>query len=87
MSRTSRYKHIAEEHWKEIHAKKGDTEKGFKFDMDVCRQVFDAYDRDGSGYLEIPELTKLAEELWIKSHPNSPKLSRASKEVVIYGMS
>ena len=84
-----RYKNIAEQYWNETHDQHAkpreephaDGGSGFKFDPSVCRRVFDAYDRDGSGFLEIPELSKLAEELWAKFHPEKPKLSRESKDV------
>ena len=77
---TFRYKEVAEQYYNDLH-KEDSPPPGFKFDMDVCRRVFDAYDRDGSGYLEIPELSKLAEELWAKFHPEKPQLSHASKQV------
>ncbi len=56
-------------------------EKGFSIDMETCRKTFDAFDRDKSGYLDLEELTKLAEALWNSSHPDGPKLDRENRAV------
>ena len=37
------------------------TDSGFRFDPDLCREIFDDFDRDGSGYLDIGEVSRLAE--------------------------
>ncbi len=55
----------------------------FNFDLEVCRRIFQAYDRDRSGYLEISELASLAQELWAKFHPECPQLSQDMKMVRI----
>ena len=55
--------------------------KGFSIDMETCRKTFDAFDRDKSGYLDLEELTKLAEALWNSSHPDGPKLDRENRAV------
>jgi hypothetical protein len=92
-----RYKHMAETYWdrrkngpgKQTDQKQASNIKetadpnqlSFKIDIDMCRRIFNEYDQDQSGYLEISELTALAEELWATFHPNSPKLTREAKEV------
>ena len=63
-----RYKKMAEQHFKETKAAKkaqavGDHDSGYRFDLGLCRRTFDEYDKDLSGYLDIPELTNLAEVL------------------------
>ena len=61
-----RYKKMAEQHFKEtVAAKKalevGEHDSGYRFDLALCRRTFDEYDKDMSGYLDIRELTSLAE--------------------------
>lgn len=64
-----RYKATAEQHYKEYRAAKaaqaasdeGGPGGGYRFDLELCRRTFDAYDRDGSGFLDITELTELSE--------------------------
>ena len=59
-----------------------DDPGGFALDMEACRGMFNAFDRDKSGYLDLEELTKLAEALWNSAHPNGPQLDRQSRAVV-----
>jgi hypothetical protein len=73
-----RYKHVSEQFWNKVHSS---GEKAFKFDIDLCRRVFNTFDRDRSGFLEVGELAKLAEELWAKFHPEDPKLSSQKRKV------
>ena len=54
---------------------------GLRLDMESCRKTFDAFDRDKSGYLDLEELTKLAEALWNSAHPDGPQLDRQSRAV------
>jgi hypothetical protein len=56
---------------------------GYKFDRNLCRQIFDTLDRDGSGYLEINELAVLAEKFWDANHPHGPKLTKERKMVSV----
>ena len=66
-----RYKATAEQHYKDTRAAKAAQEAsdwnsdsrggGYRFDLELCRRTFDSYDRDGSGFLDITELTELAE--------------------------
>jgi ribosomal protein S14 len=62
----NRYKKMAEQHHKETKAAKqaqavGEHDSGYRFDLGLCRRTFDEYDKDMSGYLDIRELTNLAE--------------------------
>jgi hypothetical protein len=62
---------MAEQHYKDTRAAKAAQDScdenadgpgaGYRFDLELCRRTFDAYDRDGSGFLDITELTELAE--------------------------
>ena len=57
---------MAEQHYKDTKAAKlaqqvGDYDSGYRFDLAMCRKIFDEYDRDGSGYLDIAEISRLAE--------------------------
>ena len=57
---------MAEQHHKESKAAKKAQEvgdSGYRFDLGLCRRTFDEYDKDMSGYLDIRELTNLAEVL------------------------
>jgi hypothetical protein len=64
---------MAEQHYKDTRAARAAQDAsdenadgagtGYRFDLDLCRRTFDAYDRDGSGFLDITELTELAEVL------------------------
>jgi hypothetical protein len=59
-----RYRSMAEQHHKDTKAlKKAEevSDSGYKFDSDLCRKIFDEFDRDGSGYLDIGEMSKLSE--------------------------
>jgi hypothetical protein len=53
----------------------------FHFDGDVARRVFESRDRERSGYLEIPQLLKIAEEIWAQLEPDAPVLGQESKQV------
>ena len=60
---------MAEQHYKETKAAKqaksiGEYDSGYRFDLALCRKIFDEYDQDESGYLDIQELTELAEVLF-----------------------
>ena len=57
------------------------ADPGYKFDINVCRKIFDSFDLDGSGYLDITELAGLAERFWDANHPHGPKLSQERKRV------
>ena len=57
---------MAEQHYKETKAvevaqKVEANDSGYRFDPVLCRKIFNEYDRDLSGYLDIEELTNLAE--------------------------
>ena len=61
---------MAEQHYKEtVAAKKalevGEHDSGYRFDLALCRRTFDEYDKDMSGYLDIRELTSLAEVMYL----------------------
>ena len=63
---------MAEQHYKETKAAKqaqavGEHDSGYRFDLGLCRRTFDEYDKDMSGYLDIRELTNLAEVLYRKA--------------------
>ena len=54
----------AEQHYKDSRAlekAQEDDGSGYRFDSDLCRKIFDEFDRDGSGYLDLAEISKLAE--------------------------
>ncbi len=53
----------------------------FHFDAGVARRVFESWDRELSGYLEIPQLLKVAEEIWGQLEPDAPQLGQESKQV------
>ncbi len=71
MAPVGRYKATAEQHYKDTRAARaaeeasdeiaGGPDGGYRFNLELCRRTFDAYDRDGSGFLDITELTELAE--------------------------
>ena len=55
---------MAEQQYKDTKAAKKAQEvgdSGYRFDLALCRRTFDEYDKDMSGYLDIRELTNLAE--------------------------
>jgi hypothetical protein len=57
---------MAEQQYKDTKAAKKAQEvgdSGYRFDLALCRRIFDEYDKDMSGYLDIRELTQLAEVL------------------------
>ena len=61
---------MAEQHYKETKAAKaaqqaGDGDSDYHFDLALCRKTFNAYDRDGSGYLDVEEVSKLAEVMFM----------------------
>ena len=64
-----RYKKMAEQHYKETKAAREaeHSDSGYRFDMALCRKTFDEYDKDESGYLDIKELTKLAEVMQLNA--------------------
>ena len=80
---------MAEQHFREAHAEHNQPShqpaaqglEGYRFDMDECRRMFKSLDKDSSGYLDIEELTRLAELLWNKFHPHGPRLTEARKKV------
>ncbi|EKX34774.1 hypothetical protein GUITHDRAFT_119085 [Guillardia theta CCMP2712] len=59
------------------------TLEGFKFDADICRQAFNYYDKDRSGFLDLQELMKLAEVLWDTFYPNGPKIDEPTKMYMV----
>ena len=71
-----RYKKMAEQHHKESkgghsgtakHApKQDDHDSGYRFDLALCKKTFDTFDKDRSGYLDIKELTSLAEVRFLR---------------------
>ena len=54
----------------------------FRYDAEVARRVFESRDRERSGYLEIPPLLKIAEEIWGQLEPDAPMLSPEGKQVL-----
>jgi hypothetical protein len=57
------------------------TTTGPRHNPEAARQLFEKKDRDNTGYLEIPQLLSVAEELWRTSHPRDPLLSSDSIDV------
>ncbi len=61
---------MAEQHYKETKAAKlaqqhvDEHDSGYRFDLARCRKMFNEYDRDGSGYLDVGEIANLAEVDW-----------------------
>ncbi len=54
---------------------------GPRHTLEAARQLFEKKDRDHTGYLEVPQLLSVAEELWRTSHPRDPLLSSDSIDV------
>ncbi len=54
---------------------------GPRLDAEAALRVFEKKDRDNTGYLDIPQLLSVAEELWRTSHPRDPLLSSESIDV------
>eukprot|EP00960_Hanusia_phi_P071763 767625-Hanusia_phi.AAC.4 len=62
-------------------APKSGTES-FHLDDDKIRQVFNKYDKDGSGYLEFDEVMILATDLYAKFNPDAPPVTGEQREIV-----
>ena len=54
---------------------------GPRNDIEAARHLFEKKDRDNTGYLEVPQLLSIAEELWRTGHPRDPLLSSESIDV------
>ena len=59
----------------------GRDNHGYRFDLEVCRQMFEDFDWDRTGLLKINSLTRLSEKLWDTFHPHGPALTSEDKEV------
>lgn len=57
--------------------------EGFQFNPDECRRAFDLFDKDQSGFLEVKEIPRLAENLWATLYPDAARPDSLATEGLV----